>query len=62
MNNKEDLPRYRCYWCDNVMNENRILIKDKEERNKYKNVVLPYRYCKECYDYIQWENKTYGFD
>lgn len=58
--NKEEI-RYRCSWCNYVMDENRKIL-NKEERDKYEDVYLPRRYCKECWDYIQWENDTYGFN
>lgn len=53
--------RYRCYWCNYVMDENRIILKSKEERDKYEGVDLPQCYCKECWDYIEWERKEYDF-
>ena len=42
------------------MDEQHNVIKGKKEIDKYKQSELPYRYCKECYDYLIWENKTYN--
>ena len=57
--NKEKVVRYRCFWCRYVMDEHLIILKDKSERDKYNGVELPEEYCKECWEYIQWENETY---
>lgn len=51
----------RCYWCNFIINKDKIIL-PKEIQDKYKNVYLPQSYCRECWEYYKWENKTYEFN
>jgi len=44
----EDI-RYRCNWCNYVLDENYKIIKNEIEQKKYKDSNLTFHYCEECY-------------
>jgi Pyruvate/2-oxoacid:ferredoxin oxidoreductase delta subunit len=48
--------RYRCSWCQCVTDEQSIIL-DKEEQDKFKNIILPSAYCEGCYEIIKEENE-----
>jgi len=61
MKNLNNENRYRCRWCNFVIDEH-LKILNPEEQEKYKDISLPQHHCKDCWNYIKWENKTYGFN